>query len=61
MNIFNAFYRSEDKEVRDRGGAGLGLTQVQHIVEAHHGKVTVESRPGSGSTFSVFLPLGETE
>jgi signal transduction histidine kinase len=61
LNIFNAFYRSEDKEVRDRGGAGLGLTQVQHIVEAHHGKVTVESRPGSGSTFSVFLPLGETE
>ena len=65
LNIFNAFYRSEDKEVRDRGGAGLGLTQVQHIVEAHHGKVTVESRPGSGSTLHLrihkYIFLGETE
>ncbi len=59
--IFKAFYRSDDKKIKALGGAGLGLTQVQHIAEAHNGKVTVKSKPGSGSTFSIFLPLGETK
>jgi two-component system phosphate regulon sensor histidine kinase PhoR len=38
-------------------GTGLGLTLVQHIAEAHEGRVEVRSEPGKGSTFSLFLPL----
>lgn len=59
LKIFKAFYRSDDKKIQALGGAGLGLTQVQHIAEAHNGRVTVKSKPGTGSTFSLFLPLGE--
>ena len=55
--IYSAFFRSGDKKIQTLGGAGLGLTQVQHIAEAHNGRVTVKSKPGSGSTFSLFLPL----
>jgi signal transduction histidine kinase len=43
--------------VHDVKGSGLGLSIVQHIVQAHGGKVTVESRPGAGSTFSMHLPI----
>jgi signal transduction histidine kinase len=41
---------------RDRGGTGLGLAVVRGIVQAHHGRVTVESHEGKGSRFSVLLP-----
>ncbi|MBN1779617.1 GHKL domain-containing protein [bacterium] len=61
LSIFDPFFRSKDEKIRAMGGAGLGLTQVRHIVEAHQGKVVVKSKPGKGSTFSVFLPVGETE
>ena len=42
--------------VHDVKGSGLGLSLVKHIVEAHHGRVTVESEPGRGATFAVVLP-----
>jgi two-component system, OmpR family, phosphate regulon sensor histidine kinase PhoR len=42
--------------VHDVKGSGLGLSIVRHIVQAHRGRVTVESRPGEGSTFSILLP-----
>lgn len=58
--IFDAFYRSDIEEVKARGGAGLGLTQVKHIVEAHNGKVEVQSSGEAGSTFSIILPIGES-
>ena len=54
--IFERFYRVDKSRSRDLGGAGLGLAIVKHIVQAHGGKVAVESTPGRGSTFSVFLP-----
>jgi two-component system phosphate regulon sensor histidine kinase PhoR len=50
--IFDAFYRVS----RDSGGSGLGLSIVKTIVEAHNGKIWVESIPGKGSTFSFSLP-----
>lgn len=54
--IFEKFYRVGNDLVHDAKGSGLGLAIVKHIVEAHHGRVTVDSRPGAGSTFTVALP-----
>lgn len=56
-NIFKAFYRSSQHEVRQFDGAGLGLALVRHIVEAHRGTVEVKSVRGKGSTFTVYLPV----
>lgn len=55
--VFERFFRGGDALTRTVKGSGLGLTLVKRIVEVHHGKVTVESEPGHGSTFSVRLPL----
>lgn len=56
QRIFEKFYRVGNDLVHDAKGNGLGLAIVKHIVEAHHGRVTVDSRPGAGSTFTVALP-----
>ena len=55
--IFETFYRSKNEQIQSSGGAGLGLTIVWHIIEAHKGKVEVQSTPGKGSIFSLYLPL----
>jgi two-component system, sensor histidine kinase and response regulator len=53
--LFEQFYRSKAKEVRQQQGTGLGLTIAQKIVQAHGGKIEVQSQPGGGSKFSVFI------
>ena len=60
-NIFQRFYRVSSLENDRIPGAGLGLTLVQHIAEAHGGRVEVKSQPGIGSTFALFLPLDRAE
>src|SRR5690606_30086121 len=55
--IFQRFYRVDKARSRELGGTGLGLAIVKHVCFAHGGEVGVQSVPGSGSTFSVRLPL----
>ncbi|KXO98805.1 ATP-binding protein [Tsukamurella pseudospumae] len=54
--VFERFYRTDSSRSRGSGGAGLGLSIVQSIVERHGGTVTVETAPGEGATFTVRLP-----
>jgi two-component system, OmpR family, phosphate regulon sensor histidine kinase PhoR len=55
--IFQQFYRVKDEKTRYIHGTGLGLAIVKSILESHQGQIKVESQPGSGSIFSVFLPV----
>jgi len=58
VHLFEGFFRSADRRVRGKRGAGLGLGLVKHIVDAHKGHLDVESRLVKGSTFRIFLPEG---
>ncbi len=55
--VFERFFRSKRSRRANPGGSGLGLSIVRWIVEAHKGRVTAESAPGRGSTFTVRLPV----
>ncbi len=58
--IFTRFYRVKDSRTREIHGTGLGLAIVKSIVEAHHGRIKVESRLDEGTTFTVLLPFAES-
>ena len=51
------FYRVDVADSRQQGGTGLGLALVKHILNRHGGKLTIESTPGAGATFSMHIPL----
>ena len=57
QRIFEKFYRVGRSETQGRRGSGVGLALVKHIAEAHGGRVSVSSRPDSGSRFTLHLPL----
>jgi two-component system phosphate regulon sensor histidine kinase PhoR len=56
--VFERFYKAD--RARGSGGTGLGLAIVKHTVEAHGGRVTVESHEGQGTTFTFTVPTART-
>ena len=56
-DLFQQFYRATNVEAKQIQGMGIGLYVVKEIVTLHDGEITVESREGEGSTFTVSLPL----
>ena len=57
QRIFERFYRVDKSRTRESGGTGLGLSIVKHAIESQGGAINVTSRIGSGSTFTILLPL----
>ncbi|RYY91118.1 MAG: hybrid sensor histidine kinase/response regulator, partial [Chitinophagaceae bacterium] len=56
--VFNRFHRIEARGGRSQEGTGIGLAMVRELVRLHGGRIDVESRPGEGSRFTIYLPLG---
>ena len=54
--IFDRFYRIEKSRTREEGGSGLGLAIAKQLIQLHHGKISVESELGKGTTFTIDLP-----
>jgi signal transduction histidine kinase len=57
QRIFVEFYQTEEGRRARGGGTGLGLSLTRNFVELHHGRIDVKSKPGEGSTFTLYLPV----
>jgi signal transduction histidine kinase len=58
--VFDQFYRADQSRNRATGGAGLGLTIVKRLVDAHGGSISVSSEYGKGTTFKILIPAKST-
>jgi signal transduction histidine kinase len=58
--IFEPFYSTKDRDAQGQGGTGLGLALCREVIEAHKGRIRVESTLGKGTTFTLKLPLAKT-
>ncbi len=56
-HIFESFYRVNESRIKSAGGAGIGLAIVRHTMQAHRGRVEIESEVGKGSIFALYFPL----
>lgn len=54
--LFDSFYRGDGKSVNQQGGIGLGMRLVATVIDRHQGSIEVESEPGKGTLFSIYLP-----
>ena len=59
--VFERFYRVDKSHSKKSGGTGLGLSIVKHVVQYHHGKISLQSREGSGTTITAEFPINERE
>jgi signal transduction histidine kinase len=59
-HIFERYFKGQKARTTDGSRSGLGLSIVKRIVELHHGRIEVESEPGQGSTFRIYLPILQT-
>ncbi|MGQ9873408.1 sensor histidine kinase [Leptodesmis sp.] len=57
QRIFERFYRVDESMTRSRDGTGLGLAIAKSLVEGMNGRITLRSKPGEGSIFTITLPL----
>jgi signal transduction histidine kinase len=59
QNLFTRFYRAKNDTTTAIPGTGLGLYLTKYFIEAHRGRVEVDSEKNNGSTFRIFLPINE--
>lgn len=57
--VFERFYKADKARTRGRSGTGLGLAIAKNIIVAHKGHITVQSKTGHGTTFSIFIPRND--
>ncbi|MFC2115162.1 ATP-binding protein [Bacteroidota bacterium] len=60
-NVFDRFYQVNTSEIRDKDGSGIGLSLTKELVELYRGTIKAESKPGSGSIFTVRLPVSREQ